>query len=594
MKKSIVILAAAAVFSLGITVYGWLFIESQVGEATLTEKTATGDIEVTDGLEISFRADSQDNLHWINSFDYSTGKTESHFKRGKMDVAEDNPIYDDIKFTGYSDAPYFIHLKYDSLMGLQDKKIHSLYDETAQRALESGEEEKGKIRLKEYLDFYPVSFSFQLGNKVLSSENALTGLKVYDEKGKLLPENAKAYDEDIYLYVTLNDIFKIPVIENEYQEYTVKKAVDYDKRASLPYEVEIEKPMGDGEDFYEFAPIIVVQEENVIDGKEWEHPDLSKTLSAEAVTDDKEDDADDDSNYAGKKASEYNLKNRMLFAVNNRTAKGAPIDISQIRDGYGIYELPIELSATATIKRGRRSMSVPNPQPLPDKLRMVYPLDTEAEYVEMSLSDDHRYLAVFSVKDGNYLVDIVDTDTWKSQGIFEMFPASEKMSYVWGKDGSLAVTDNDDNIVIFERTEDLNSTYKVLYKGEIEGNFDEAFFGDDMLAKENSYSAFKYNEAKGLSVTVKDGKAALVQNLLVGSGENSIRTPALECAVIDENGAVYRGRLESSITDIDYDMTDDEVKEIGDILKNTAKEQVKIAKHMITPVRNENSAEWKD
>ena len=168
------------------------------------------------------------------------------------------------------------------------------------------------------------------------------------------------------------------------------------------------------------------------------------------------------------------------------------------------------------------------------------------------------------------------------------------MSYVWGKDGSLAVTDNDDNIVIFERTEDLNSTYKVLYKGEIEGNFDEAFFGDDMLAKENSYSAFKYNEAKGLSVTVKDGKAALVQNLLVGSGENSIRTPALECAVIDENGAVYRGRLESSITDIDYDMTDDEVKEIGDILKNTAEEQVKIAKHMITPVRNENRAEWKD
>lgn len=38
MKKSIVILAAAAVFSLGITVYGWLFIENQIGEPTLTEK----------------------------------------------------------------------------------------------------------------------------------------------------------------------------------------------------------------------------------------------------------------------------------------------------------------------------------------------------------------------------------------------------------------------------------------------------------------------------------------------------------------------------------------------------------------------------
>ncbi|MEE0516803.1 MAG: hypothetical protein UC708_02865 [Anaerovoracaceae bacterium] len=93
---------------------------------------------------------------------------------------------------------------------------------------------------------------------------------------------------------------------------------------------------------------------------------------------------------------------------------------------------------------------------------------------------------------------------------------------------------------------------------------------------------------------MKDGKAALVQNILVGSGENSIRTPALECAVIDKGGAVYRGRLESSITDIDYNINDDEVKEIRDILVSQAKTQSEIAKHMITPVRNENRAEWKD
>ena len=64
-------------------------------------------------------------------------------------------------------------------------------------------------------------------------------------------------------------------------------------------------------------------------------------------------------------------------------------------------------------------------------------------------------------------VDIVDADTWKSQGAFEMFTESEKISYTWGRDGSLAVTDHDDNIVIFERTEDLSSPYKTLYKGEI-------------------------------------------------------------------------------------------------------------------------------
>lgn len=580
MKKSIVILAAAAVFSLGITVYGWLFIENQIGEPTLTEKTVTGNIEAADGLDISFKADSQDNMYWINSFDYSSGKSKSSFRRGKLSSEEEGSVYDDIRFAGWSDTPYFICLDYDLLNGLQNKKIHSLYEEAALRVVESGKEEKGRIRVKEYLDFYPVSLSFAFENKMINSDNGLIGLKVYDEKGKLSPETAADYDEDVYLYSVFNDVFKIPVIDNEYHEYKVLKDENYDNRTELPYKVEIEKASGDGEDFYEFDPILVFQEEDIKDGREWIHPDTAKTLNS--------GDGKDGSGTG------HILKNRILFAVNNRTAKGEVADVSQIRDGYGIYELPVDMSTTRIKYIGRRPVSVPNPCPLPDMLKMVYPLDTEAEYIEMSLSYDHRYLAVFFIKEGTYFVDIVDADTWKSQGAFEMFTESEKISYTWGRDGSLAVTDHDDNIVIFERTEDLSSPYKTLYKGEIGGNFDEAFFDCDMFVKENSYSQFKCNVARGLYVAVKDGKAALVQNILVGSGENSIRTPELECAVIDKGGAVYRGRLESSITDIDYNINDDEVKEIRDILVSQAKTQSEIAKHMITPVRNENRAEWKD
>lgn len=579
MKKSIVILGAATVLALGITLYGWIFTDSQIGEAALIEKKAIGAIEAADGLEVSFEAASQNNLHWTNSFDYSSGKSKSSFKLGNLSSEEESSMIEEIRFTGWSDTPYFICLDYGLLNGLQNKKIHSLYEEAALKVVQSGKEEKGKIRVKEYLDFYPVSFSFAFENKMIDSDNALIGLKIYEEKGELSQDKGTDYDEDISLYSVFNNVFKIPVIDNEYHEYKVLKDENYDERTDLPYKVEIEKSFDDGEDFYEFDPIVVLQKEDVKDGRKWIHPDIINVHDSGAVKDGS--------------GGELALKNRILFAVNNRTAKGEIADVSQIRDGYGIYELPVDMSTTRIKYIGRRPVSVPNPCPMPGMLKMVYPLDTEAEYVEMSLSDDHRYLAVFFVKEGKYFADIVDADTWKSQGTFEMFPESEKLAYAWGRDGSLAATDHHDNIVIFERGEEADNPYKILYKGELGGNFDEAFFDSKMYIKENSYSVFKYNEDKGLSVAVKDGKAALVQNILAGSGENSIRTPALECAVIDESGLIYRGRLESSITDISYDISADEVKEIRDILENTAKGQTEIAKNMIKPVKTENKGYWK-
>ncbi len=92
----------------------------------------------------------------------------------------------------------------------------------------------------------------------------------------------------------------------------------------------ITKPSSEGKDFYEFDPVIVIQEENIKDGKNWNHPDMSESLSY------------DGDYHGGEKASDYGLKNRMLFIVNNRTAKGKSVDVSQIKGGYGVYELPID------------------------------------------------------------------------------------------------------------------------------------------------------------------------------------------------------------------------------------------------------------
>ena len=43
MKKSVIIFVTAAVLSVGITVYGWIFVDSQIGGVVLTEETIAGD-----------------------------------------------------------------------------------------------------------------------------------------------------------------------------------------------------------------------------------------------------------------------------------------------------------------------------------------------------------------------------------------------------------------------------------------------------------------------------------------------------------------------------------------------------------------------
>lgn len=585
MKKSIIIFVTSIALSAGMVIYGWAFVDSRVGEVSLTEETMAGNKAAADGLTVGFRADSADNLHWISSYDYNTDKTDSSFKRGEMTETIDASVYDDIRFTGWSTMPFSTQIKYDGLDGLQENKIQAFYNEIQQRVKETGAEENGKIRLKDYLDYYPVSFRFQFGTKIFNSDNALTGLKVYDERNMLSAENAAAYDEEVRLYTAFNSLFKIPVINNEYQEYRISKAENYDRKTALGYKTDIQKPLDEGRDFYEFDPVIAIQEENIMDGKRWVHPDLSGGLSYEAGDGD-EAGGQSDSSYVGRSASEYNLKNRMLFIVNNRTAKGVPVDVSQIEGGYGVYELPIEVTATATVKRGRRSGILPSPKPLSDELAMVYPLDEEAEYVEMSLSGDHRYLAVFSVKNGAYLVDLIDADNWTSQGPFEVFPASEKMTYAWGDDGSLAVTNHKDYIAVFTRTEDENRPYEVLYSGKAPDDLDKAFFDTEMVSKKNSYARYKYSIDKGLAIAAKGGKVALVQNLLVGDSQLNMRNAALECAIIDKSGVIYRGRLKNNVVDLEYDMSREEIQTIRDLSGGA------VMKLTIEPVRNENRCRW--
>ena len=528
MKKSIIVFVSATIISLLVLGLSWGFLSEEIGEAILTEETLYGDIAATENLEVGFRADSDKTLHWINSYDYTEGKTTSNFKRGEIAEIEDNSSDDDIRFNGESTVPFSTNVEYSGLGDLQNKGVHEFYNKIQEYIVSTGKEQQGEIKLADYLDYYPISFRFQFGSKIFNSDDALTGLEIYEKDGKLEEASGTAYDADISLYVAFNQFFKIPVIENEYHEYKVSKVTD-EKSTNLGYETTIKKSTEKGHDYYEFNPIIVLQEENILDGKSWNHPDISGGISYEVG-------GETDDTYVGQNASEYGLKNRMIFVVNNRTANDKRIDTSKIKEGFGIYELPIEVRATATVKKGRRSSTVPNPKPLIDELKMTFELDHEAEYVDMSMSKDHRYLAVFSVKDGSNYVEIVDADTWATSSPIEMFPATDDLVHTWGEDGSIAVTNKSGYVAIFEKTDiekDDGKTvpYSMIYTGKVPNAIDKNLFGS------------------GLAIASKGGKMALIQNTLSDQGKDNTRSAELECAVIDKTGLIYYGLLKSNIAD---------------------------------------------
>ena len=550
MNRSTIAFLLAAALSFGIIVYGFLFINTHAGKTALTEETISGSNEAASGLAVGFAVASDEDLHWNINYDYTTSETDSTFERRIIEVAEERSLYDDLRFTGWSTIPYSTRLNYAPLEDVQNAEIHKFYDDIQKKVMDTGITESGEIRVKDYLDYYPISFRFQFGSKVYNSDDILTGLKIYDQRGKLIPENVTAYNSIVDMYVCLSNLFRIPVIDNEYQEYRVSKLDIYDNKTSLGYETEIARSVDNRKDYYEFDPIIALQEENIMDGIKWEHPDQSEGLEYEAG------EAEDETET--KTAADYGLKNRMLFIVNNRTAKGEPIDVSEIVEGFGIYELPIDTVPSATVRHGHRSEGLRNPIPLMDQLSMVYPLNSDAEYIDISISKDHRHLAIFYISDGYSYVEIIDADTWETCGTVKLFETAEVISYSWGEDGSLAITNNENALTVIAGND--NGTYYSIYSGHAEKNLIEALFDIGENQKANYYGQhYCYNDS-GLAVAVNDGKAALIQSILIGDDSFSIRGPVLECAVVDSSGVLYWGKLKSNLTDIDYGIKATELK----------------------------------
>ena len=159
------------------------------------------------------------------------------------------------------------------------------------------------------------------------------------------------------------------------------------------------------------------------------------------------------------------------------------------------------------------------------------------------------------------------------------------MTYTWGDDGTLAVTDHNDHIAILTETD--SNTYELLYSGKVAEGLDDELFTTEMVSRKYAHDRFEHGNAAGLAVATHEDKVALVQNSPAGDPKLGFRNADLECAVIDKTGVIYNGLLKSSLVDIDYSSTEEDIKAIEDLAGGS------MAKNDIMPVRSKNRAEWK-
>lgn len=198
-------------------------------------------------------------------------------------------------------------------------------------------------------------------------------------------------------------------------------------------------------------------------------------------------------------------------------------------DSLGIYELPVKVTlSSAMTSKGKKSWLVPDPVPLGEKLRMVYPLEGDGEYTGMSLSPDHSIIALFSVRGEECFLELVDAAKMKTLNRYSIFPAADEMKYAWGDDGCLVIGSRDDRLALLSGEGDM------IYSGEAGEGFYEEFFGDAIDVRRDYAGDYKCNLCPGTAAACSGDKVALMQYP--------------ECAVFDGDGLLYRGILRSSIS----------------------------------------------
>lgn len=147
------------------------------------------------------------------------------------------------------------------------------------------------------------------------------------------------------------------------------------------------------------------------------------------------------------------------FYFSNRTYNGRLVDTSRIPGGYGIYVLPYGW-VKAEDYHGYDFYE--GGDVFVDQLRVFYPIDPEAEILDLSLSDNQKTLLLHTAEKGKCLLTIISTETGEALQKLELGDYRENlMTEAICTDGALIVRIGESFSVLVPQSD---TEWKLLYQ----------------------------------------------------------------------------------------------------------------------------------
>ena len=458
MKKHLVIcLLLLSLLAAG-TVWGKGQILESRDRLEFAEETISGDIAAAEGIRLAQRVSLKGHVYWNSVLSVENKKlavqnSSSYSKEAEIprywNIYSNKGIHimdlleGDSWSYGVMENSRTVEPRNMAKGGIV-KAFSELLKETP-----AGSRGTKRIRLGDYLDYYPLSIQIDLSDE--NGRDPYYGLYTFDFSYYTMDRRSDPY---VYTMRRIADFFAIPVLEDQYAVIDLYKS-NNDKASNQSAET------------WGLTPV-----------------DMDTGDSFGLYT----------NNAVGKEA--------IYFYFNNRTLKGNLVDTSHIPGGYGIYRLPIGSWTFTTLQEGKNH-SEEVEGPIADQLSMWYGIDEEAQIQHIWLNEDQSRLLIHQVIGNNYYVDVVDTSTGirlqqLDLGKAEIFWNSDTQSF------SCVYEDSGDYEILWFNGADGKSSLKLISDDEA-GNY--VVYMDIPLDIDAERDIYLKDQANGIyRSTAFDGK----------------------------------------------------------------------------------------
>lgn len=344
MKKIYVIVAILLILSVGGV--GWMGVNiyAQRDQVTIRENKVVGDSSVAEGLTITLRNKMAGHAFWETTYQVGDEEdTETKYSFSLVEKEEKREYkYLGIELYNALTQEFEFATRHDNQKLSEPQE---LYLKTLNE-MEAGEEKTLTLYLKDYSDYYSVRMLIDIPGTVWADNDPET------EVGE------NPYDP-WYVLNRFQEFFKIPVLESDCVEMTLKKAGNPSNGASAYTSGGISK-----RDVYSFETVSAYTENTCY-----------FTIS-------------------NRKEREVTLNQDVTYMDKEY------IDTSQIPGGYGIYAFSYGRT------EGEYHTGIDA-----DSLKMVFPLEKKALVKYMMIRDDQSQMVLITEENNDAYVTVIDLET---------------------------------------------------------------------------------------------------------------------------------------------------------------------------------------